>query len=55
MPVTVHHDVIASERRAQLTGAAYRHLRVKLIAYNTGLVIDPDVFGEPQGDTDRTD
>ncbi len=55
MPITVHHDVIASERRAQLTGDAYRHLRVKLIAYNTGLVIDPAVFGEPQADTERTD
>jgi hypothetical protein len=55
MPITVHHDVIVSERRAQLTGAAYRHLRVKLIAYNTGLVIDPEVFGEPPADTDRAD
>lgn len=55
MPMTMHHDVIASERRAQLTGVAYRHLRVKLIAYDSGLVIDPAALGEPPADTERTD
>ncbi len=55
MPATMHHDVIASERRAQLTGIAYRHLRVKLIAYASGLVIVPDVLGEPPESTERID
>lgn len=55
MPITMHHDVIAKARTAQLTSAAYWHLRVKLIAYNTGLVIDPAALGEPPADADRID
>lgn len=46
MPLTVHHDVIAQDRIAQLTGAAYWHLRVKLMAYFGGLLVDPSELGE---------
>jgi hypothetical protein len=55
MPLTMHHDVIADERRSQLTGVAYHHLRVKLIAYASGLVIDPAVLGEPPDPLERID
>jgi hypothetical protein len=55
MPLTMHHDVIAEGRLAQLTSAAYWHLRAKLIAYDTGLVIDPAAFGEPPPNHERRD
>lgn len=46
MPVTVHHDVIAQDRFAQLTGAAFWHLRVKLMAFVGGFLLDPSELGE---------
>ena len=46
MPISLHHDVIADSRIAQLTGAAYWHLRVKLIAFVGGVVLEPGVFGD---------
>jgi len=55
MPVTIHHDVIANDRVAQLTGAAYRHLRVKLMAYTGGFLLDPSELGDPPADHERAD
>jgi hypothetical protein len=46
MPITVHHDVIAENRIAQLTGTAYWHLRVKLMAFIGGFLLDPSELGE---------
>jgi hypothetical protein len=46
MPVTVHHDVIAQERVGQLTGAAFWHLRVKLMAFVGGFLLDPSELGD---------
>jgi hypothetical protein len=46
MPVTVHHDVIANDRVAQLTGAAFWHLRVKLMAFIGGFLLDPSELGD---------
>jgi hypothetical protein len=46
MPVTVHHDVIARDRFAQLTGAAFWHLRVKLMAFVGGFLLDPSELGD---------
>jgi hypothetical protein len=46
MPITVHHDVIAQDRFAQLTGAAYWHLRVKLMAFVGGFLLDPNELGD---------
>jgi hypothetical protein len=46
MPITVHHDVIADNRVAQLTGEAFWHLRVKLMAFVGGLLLDPSELGE---------
>ena len=46
MPVTVHHDVIAQDRVAQLTGAAFWHLRVKLMAFVGGFLLDPSELGD---------
>jgi hypothetical protein len=46
MPVTVHHDVIAHDRFAQLTGAAFWHLRVKLMAFVGGFLLDPSELGD---------
>lgn len=40
MSITVHHDVIADHRIAQLGGEAFRHLRVKLMAYHGSYLID---------------
>lgn len=45
MPITMHHDVIANDRRAQLTGTAFWHLRIKLMAFYGGYLIHPDEFG----------
>ena len=46
MPITVHHDVIAQDRFAQLTGAAFWHLRVKLMAFVGGFLLDPSELGD---------
>jgi hypothetical protein len=46
MPVTVHHDVIAQDRFAQLTGAAFWHLRIKLMAFVGGFLLDPSELGD---------
>jgi hypothetical protein len=46
MPLSVHHDVIADNRVAQLTGAAFWHLRVKLMAFVGGFLLDPSELGE---------
>lgn len=54
MPITVHHDVIAEDRVAQLTGAAFWHLRVKLMAYAGGFLLDPAELGEPPAPHERT-
>lgn len=45
MSITVHHDVISENRIAQLSGEAFRHLRVKLMAYHGSYVIDHDDLG----------
>ncbi len=55
MSITVHHDVIAKNRFAQLTGAAYWHLRVKLMAYAGGFLLDPAELGKVPADDQRTD
>jgi hypothetical protein len=46
LPLTVHHDVIAQDRVAQLTGAAFWHLRVKLMAFIGGFLLDPGELGD---------
>ena len=46
LPITVHHDVIAGSRTAQLTGRAFWHLRVKLMAFFGGFLLDPSELGE---------
>lgn len=53
LPITVHHDVIANERVAQLSGAAYWHLRVKLMAFYGSFLLDTSELGDPPGATDR--
>jgi hypothetical protein len=45
LPITVHHDVIVRDRVAQLTGLAFWHLRVKLMAFTGGFLLDPDELG----------
>src|ERR1039458_3528826 len=45
MPITMHHDVIADSRVAQLTGTAFWHFRVKMIMFDAGILIDPSAFG----------
>lgn len=45
IPITVHHDVIAEERIAQLTGTAFWHLRVKLMAFYGGFLLDASELG----------
>ena len=45
MPITIHHDVVAEDRAAQLTGTAFWHLRMKLMAYFGGYVVYPEQFG----------
>lgn len=55
MPITVHHDVIAEERIAQLTGAAFWHLRIKLMAFYGGFLLDPSELGEPPAPQARID
>lgn len=54
LPVTVHHEVIAPDRVAQLTGEAFWHLRAKLMAFCGGFLVHPSEFGdvpEPQART----
>lgn len=53
MPMTVHHDVIAEGRIAQLTGAAFWHLRMKLMAYSGRFFIHPEEFGPVPDPHDR--
>lgn len=53
MPVTVHHDVIAQDRIAQLTGAAFWHLRVKLMAFFGGFLLAPSELGEAPAPQER--
>jgi hypothetical protein len=55
MPITVHHDVIADDRFAQLSGVAYWHLRVKLMAYAGGFLLDPAELGPVPADEQRVD
>jgi len=53
MPITVHHDVISQDRVSQLTSAAYWHLRVKLMAFFGGFLLDPQELGDPPPDQGR--
>jgi hypothetical protein len=54
MPITMHHDVIADSRVAQLTGTAFWHFRVKMIMFDAGILIDPSAFGPVPAPHDRT-
>jgi hypothetical protein len=54
MPITVHHDVIAEDRIAQLTGSAFWHLRVKLMAFVGGFLLDPGELGDVPASRERT-
>lgn len=54
LPITVHHDVIAPDRAVQLTGAAYWHLRYKLMAFFGGYKVHPSEFGGAPRATERT-
>lgn len=45
MPVTMHHEVIAESRVSQLTGSAFWHLRVKLMAFYGRFLLDPSELG----------
>lgn len=47
LPVTVHHDVLADDRVAQLTGEAFWHFRAKLMAFCGGFLVHPSEFGDP--------
>ena len=53
MPVTMHHDVIAGSRVSQLTGSAFWHLRVKLMAFYGRFLLDPSELGPVPGPTER--
>lgn len=53
MPISMHHDVIAESRISQLTGQAYWHLRVKLMAFFGGFLLDPSELGGTPAATDR--
>lgn len=54
LPVTVHHDVIAQDRVAQLTGTAFWHFRANLMVFCGGFLIHPSEFGEPPEPRART-
>lgn len=54
LAITVHHDVIAEERIAQLTGEAHRHLRIKLMAYHGSYLLDHNELGPAPSFEDRT-
>jgi hypothetical protein len=53
LPITVHHDVVADDRVSQLSGAAFWHLRVKLMAFFGGFLLHPDELGSPPAPTER--
>lgn len=53
MPITMHHDVIADARVAQLTGTAYWHLRVKLMAFSGSFLLDPSELGDVPAPRER--
>lgn len=53
LPITVHHDVIAEDRTAQLTGVAFWHLRIKLMLFYGGFLLDPSELGEAPTPTAR--
>jgi len=53
MPITMHHAVIADNRIAQLTGTAFWHLRVKLMAFIGGFQLDVSELGDVPAPTDR--
>ena len=54
MPISMHHDVISQDRVAQLSGIVHRHLRVKLMAFAGGFVLDPGELGPPEPNDGRT-
>lgn len=54
LPITMHHDVIACERVTQLTGSAFWHLRVKLMLYVGGFLLDPSELGTVPRPEERT-
>lgn len=53
LPITIHHDVIAQDRAAQLTGSAFWQLRYKLMAFIGGFKVHPDEFGPVPGPGER--
>lgn len=53
LPITIHHEVIAQDRVAQLTGRAFWHLRYKLMAFFGGFKVHPDEFGAVPGPQER--
>ena len=53
LPITVHHAVIAALRTEQLTGEAYWHLRVKLMAFFGSFLLDHGELGPPPDPTER--
>jgi hypothetical protein len=54
LPITVHHDVIKEDRIAQLTGTAFWHLRVKMMAFYGSFLLDQTELGDPPAAQDRT-
>jgi hypothetical protein len=54
LPITVHHDVISAQRTAQLTGSAFWHLRVKLMAFYGQFLLDPQELGDSPEPAQRT-
>lgn len=54
LPTTMHHDVIAADRAAQLSGAAFWQLRYKLMAFIGGFKVHPEEFGPAPGPGERT-
>lgn len=53
MSLTMHHDVIAQARLTQLTGEAFWHLRVKLMWFFGGFLLDAEELGEVPEPTAR--
>jgi len=54
LPITVHQDVVDDSRIRQLTGTAFWHLRVKLMAFTGGFVLHPNELGDVPAPTERT-
>jgi hypothetical protein len=54
LPITVHHDVICDQRTSQLTGAAFWHLRVRLMHFYGSFLLDPSELGEVPEPSSRT-